>query len=53
MQRAKDFIRKKQAEYTFNHKLNKLKNERIELCDSHLAKRILKKQTALVTNSDR
>ena len=53
IQGAKDFFYKKQSQYHHNILNDKLKMDRIGRCDSNLAKRILKKQTAVVTNSDR
>ena len=56
IQSVMNFFHKKQSQYYDNiiiDKLSKLKMARIASCDSNLVNGFLKKQTAVVTNSDR
>ena len=50
---AKKFLRKKRSQNFMKRKINTFKKKRIIPCEKNLVKRILKKQTSIITNSDR
>ena len=53
VQKAKGFFRKKRTQNIMKRRLDNFKMDRIGLCDSSLAKRMLEKQTPIDMNPDR
>ena len=53
LQTAKNFFRKKRSQNFMKQKINTFKKRKIIPCEKNLVKRILKKQTSIITNSDR
>ena len=53
LQTAKNFFRKKRSQNFMKEKINTFKKRKIIPCEKNLVKRILKKQTSIITNSDR